>query len=366
MTLTLVSGPTADAGDDFAICSNTTAALAGAATNYESVMWTTSGDGTFNNSGILNPVYTPGNMDIMAGDVELTLTAYAEAPCSGDAVDMVVVTIAAAATANAGDDDKICANQTFTLNGSASGYFYTEWTSSGDGTFDDNTLLNATYYPGPTDILLGYVDLTLTSWPIDPCPDPASDMMVLLIDPLPDMPAIPTGPDFVCVITTDTTWYTTEGSPNALSYVWDIFPPNAGTIEGDGTTGIVTWSDTYFGPVFIRVKGLNDCGEGEFSEPFEVTTDPCTGIDEDPTAKLTLTVYPNPSDGKFKIEIANIRGKLEMSLMDMTGQILKQETINSVSGLYRTELDITTYPKGIYFLRLYGDNFSKVERLILR
>jgi hypothetical protein len=366
MVLTITTPPTAFAGDDFSVCSNQTVVLDGTADNYESVKWTTAGDGTFSNPNILDPVYTPGTLDYLAGTVQLTLTAYAEAPCGDDAVDKVVVTIVPAAFANAGPDDKICANELYQLSGVAGGYFYTEWTSSGDGKFNDNTLLNAMYEPGAGDILLGYANLTLTAWPIAPCTTPASDMMVLLIDPMPALPGIPTGADTVCVLTSDTTWYSTIGAENALSYVWDIFPAEAGTISGEGTVGVVNWSGEYFGPVFIKVKGVNDCGEGDFSEPFIVLADPCPGVPGQPSAELTVLVYPNPSDARFNLKITNITGKLDLSLMDITGQILKQEAVNSVNGFYKTEIDLTTYPKGVYFLRLQGDNISKVERLILR
>jgi hypothetical protein len=366
MTLNIGKIASADAGDDAAICANETYQLDGTAANFASVKWTTSGDGTFDNANIQDPVYTPGNLDVLAGTATLTITAYAQAPCTENGVDAMVLSISKVATANAGDDDKICENETYTLNGTAANYYYTVWYTSGDGTFDNNTLLDATYYPGPTDILLGYADLTLTAYPIEPCPDPASDMMTLSIDRLPDVPGVPAGADFVCVLTTDTTWYTTVGSPNALSYMWDIFPAEAGTIEGEGTEGIVTWSKEYFGPVFIRVKGVNDCGEGEFSEPFEVTADPCVGIPDGENGLLTVKVFPNPSDGRFNLRIDNISDKLEMSIMDMTGQILMHETVSSDNETFMKEFDITTYPKGVYFLRLYGDNVSKVERLIVR
>jgi hypothetical protein len=366
MTLNISQQASADAGDDAAICATDTYQLDGTAAGFASVKWTTSGNGTFSNANIQDPVYTPGSQDILAGTVTLTITAYAQPPCTENGVDAMVLSISKVATADAGDDDKICENETYTLSGEASNYFYTVWTSSGDGTFDNNTLLNATYYPGPTDILLGYADLTLTAYPLEPCPDPASDMMTLSIDRLPDVPGIPTGNLFVCVLTEPTTEYTTVGSPNALSYVWYIYPAEAGTIEGEGTMAVVTWSQEYFGPVFIQVKGVNDCGEGEFCEPLEVIADPCVGIPDDGSSVITVKVFPNPSDGRFNLHIDNVSGKLEMSIMDMTGQVLYEETVNSVTGLFKKEFDITTYPKGVYFLRLYGDNVQKVERLIVR
>ena len=79
MFLYISKQPTADAGPDAAICPNEDFVLTGAtATNYESLSWTTSGDGTFNNENALNPTYTPGSNDIVAGSVILTLTADTE------------------------------------------------------------------------------------------------------------------------------------------------------------------------------------------------------------------------------------------------------------------------------------------------
>jgi len=45
------------------------------AADYQTITWTSSGDGSFNDSGILNPVYTPGENDNDNGFVELTITA---------------------------------------------------------------------------------------------------------------------------------------------------------------------------------------------------------------------------------------------------------------------------------------------------
>jgi len=78
-TITVVEGecinpPTAFAGDDAAVCANEVYELAGAATFYSSVMWTTFGDGMFDDAMALNPTYTPGLMDLMNGTVELCLS----------------------------------------------------------------------------------------------------------------------------------------------------------------------------------------------------------------------------------------------------------------------------------------------------
>jgi len=65
-----------NAGPDMSICNNgETAQLNAFAANYNSLSWTSSGDGSFSQEDILNPIYTPGVEDIANGQVELSITA---------------------------------------------------------------------------------------------------------------------------------------------------------------------------------------------------------------------------------------------------------------------------------------------------
>jgi hypothetical protein len=58
-----------------------------------------------------------------------------------------------------------------------------EWTTAGDGEFDDATALNTIYTPGEEDINNESVELTLSASPIDPCVNNDSDKMLLSFSP---------------------------------------------------------------------------------------------------------------------------------------------------------------------------------------
>ena len=94
MTLTIIPAPTAFAGGNANICDNNPYTLSAAtATNQISVLWTTSGDGTFTNASSLNPDYIPGANDILAGTVDLTLTVTGNSPCLSIASTMILTVI---------------------------------------------------------------------------------------------------------------------------------------------------------------------------------------------------------------------------------------------------------------------------------
>ena len=55
-------------------------------------MWETSGDGSFDDATVMNPVYTPGPNDIDAEEATLTMTAGGNGVCEA-AVDDMLLTI---------------------------------------------------------------------------------------------------------------------------------------------------------------------------------------------------------------------------------------------------------------------------------
>ncbi|NVO19429.1 MAG: hypothetical protein HXX13_07000, partial [Bacteroidetes bacterium] len=192
MLLTVQPVATAAAGPNAVICEGSSYTLAGSSvTNTVSLLWSRSGTGSFNNPTTLHPVYTPSAADIAAGFVNLTLTASANAPCPA-VVSSLRLDITRQCTAWAGSDASICQNGTYTLS-SATAQFASSvsWTHTGTGTFNDATLVNPTYTPGPGES--GTITLTLHSNPIAPCSGVTDDMF-LTINPLPVADA---GPDDV-------------------------------------------------------------------------------------------------------------------------------------------------------------------------
>ena len=81
-------------------------------------------------------------------------------------------------------------------------------------------------------------------------------------------PAEPTGPEAVCDESTST--YESEGTEDADSYVWALSPEEAGSISGEGLQGTVTWDIDFVGIAMVSLAGVNDCGEGNYSEVLEV------------------------------------------------------------------------------------------------
>ncbi len=187
--VTVTAVPTADAGEDTAVCSDDASEipLSGVVGGGASgATWTTSGTGSFANAGDPGTTYFPSAADISSGSVTLTLTTDdPEGPCVA-AADSMVVTITPAATVDAGADQEVCSvpAPVVTLSGSFGGGASSAlWTTSGTGFFGDASDPTTNYTPSAGDVAAGSVVLTLTTdSPGEAC-GPAVDSLTVTIHP---------------------------------------------------------------------------------------------------------------------------------------------------------------------------------------
>jgi len=176
-----VTQPTAYAGADTTICKDELYPANGIVTSAQSVLWTTSGDGFFQSPTSVHTKYLRGNGDIANGQVTLALTAYGY-ETGWEATDSVLVYLTAGPMADAGNDTLLCTGELLQLSGIATNYDLLEWQTSGDGSFNDATILNAIYTPGSGDISNGSVTLTLVAEGTTGCIGIDDDQMVVTID----------------------------------------------------------------------------------------------------------------------------------------------------------------------------------------
>lgn len=89
------------AGNDQNVCPGSSVSLNEAyGSNYSTVYWTTSGDGTFDDPTLLHPVYTPGTNDLLSDVITVTITAQGignGATCTPavDSLDLNIIHLAA-------------------------------------------------------------------------------------------------------------------------------------------------------------------------------------------------------------------------------------------------------------------------------
>ena len=148
------------AGKDTTICANEQLYLEDAtAFNYHTLIWSTSGDGSFSNASALHPYYVPGVNDLLSGSATLTIAIKGD---GFDFHDELIVNFRQLPAAFAGNDTLLYINSLIQFNlAVTSNVSSLYWETTGDGTFDDSASLYSIYHPGINDSISGNVSLIL-------------------------------------------------------------------------------------------------------------------------------------------------------------------------------------------------------------
>src|SRR5262249_6964283 len=273
-TLTIRSNPTANAGGPYSTYRTAAVNINEPATNQSSVLWTTSGTGTFGNASSLSTTYTPSGADVTAGSVTLTLTANATSPCTTAATSNTTLTIRSNPTANAGGPYSTCQTAAVNISGTATNQSSVLWTSSGTGTFGSASSLSTTYTPSAADITAGSVTLTLTANATSPCTTNATSNATLTIRSNPTANA--GGPYSTC----QTAAVNISGTAtNQSSVLWTTSGPVlCGNASSLSTTYPPSAADVTAGSVTLTITAN--------------ATAPCT---TNASSNATLTIRSNPT-----------------------------------------------------------------------
>jgi hypothetical protein len=179
--LQIIGLPQISVGENRTVCEDVDVAVFADLSNFDEILWESSGDGFFENPEIPETIYYPGTQDLIAGNFELTATAFAISPCAGFVEDGFSVEITMLPEVAAGQNQLICEDDIVSLSGSVDNAASYLWITAGDGTFASPGNLFTDYYPGLDDINQGVAQLSLTAESIPPCAADISDELTITI-----------------------------------------------------------------------------------------------------------------------------------------------------------------------------------------
>ncbi len=165
---------------------------------------------------------------------------------------------------------------------------------------------------------------------------------VITINPLAD-PGVISGPASVYVGSTVNMTQTVTGG------VWAMWGTHA-SISGGVVTGLTPGIDS----VYYVVNNL--CGARKASKAITIMDHP-TGVGNTPQAS-DVVIYPNPTTGELTIADANGLYKT-YTITNEVGQVITAQALKA----RQTNIDITKYAPGIYYITLKGDHGSVVKKI---
>ncbi len=115
--------------------------------------------------------------------------------------------------------------------------------------------------------------------------------------------------------------------------------------------------------VKIRFEGYNQMGNNLYLDNITVSNTTSSGIIL--PAMGTFTVYPNPGHGLFTLNIAEIKGAIDMEVINAQGQTVLQESWR-IDADYTTRLaDLTGMARGVYLIRLTDGERALLKKVVI-
>lgn len=80
-------------------------------------------------------------------------------------------------------------------------------------------------------------------------------------------------------------------------------------------------------------------------------------------AAVRMNLQPNPATSQVSLNIEGVEGMVNCSIIDMSGRVVYNADMNAQSAQV---ISLNNLAKGAYFVRVTNNNFTKVEKLIVR
>ncbi|MBI9066611.1 MAG: hypothetical protein JEZ09_04920, partial [Salinivirgaceae bacterium] len=304
-------------------------------------VWIVSAGGTITDGGTATDDFVEVTWNT-AGPQTVSVNYDNAAGCSAEDAAVSNVTVNPSPLPYAGDDASICYIDDYQIVGASVtgllGGDYSEWSSNGDGTFDDKFALNPIYTPGSSDQTNGTVTLTLTA-KSTLCGDVADDMILSIY---PEMLASVGGvsPYLIDVTSTVINVSIWAEHPDITQLSFYLVNPDGDKeiklydfVENDGPDGCNAWDISTDGTIDSLVFSLNSPGGtlGAFNL-CDFSGGSVTG-EYDPEDSWNIIDGEDPAAGGWALRIVDNFGGSQGQLT--RGRITFKD-IDAGTGLART------------------------------
>lgn len=160
-----------------------------------------------------------------------------------------------------------------------------------------------------------------------------------------------------------------DGSSNPNGFTWTPVPNISIPVHSDGssTEEVFTFNDvdisSISGTAYMAFKYYSNASPTRWTvDSFEVTAVETTLSVDDFGIDKAITIYPNPSNGVFKIAVPMIQNEVKVEIYTIQSKLIYRNYYTVNSG--EVEINIDNKPAGFYIVQVLLENNSKAFKII--
>jgi len=163
-----------------------------------------------------------------------------------------------------------------------------------------------------------------------------------------------------------------DGTPNTFVTsppTFDEFYPGSTDDWCNGNYGVSCYNidlSPWAGNNNIKVmfEAYNRNGNNLFLN--EVSIAGPVGSSETTKNDMGISIYPNPSEGRFTLSFRNTGETYSLAVFDIQGQKVYTDKILPQGSGYSKQMDLSGFSKGVYYLRITTETATHVAKLVLQ
>lgn len=148
--------------------------------------------------------------------------------------------------------------------------------------------------------------------------------------------------------------FTSSLSSNVDSVLWDF---------NDGTTSTAANPVHTFPQSQSYLVNLSAYAGSCVADTTKAVFVPVGGINDN--SYTNLNVYPNPSDGSFRISAENISGEVNIEILTITGDVVYRENAEALGDELNYDIRLGDMAQGTYILKIRNDQTLINGRIII-
>lgn len=161
---------------------------------------------------------------------------------------------------------------------------------------------------------------------------------------------------------TATIWVSTDGSNFTQVWKCDDLSCSNGVGSQYGVSDTINISSIADNQptVYIKFRWVGDYDMYWAIDDIKITANAATGINENATVN-DLIIYENPINSLFHFNLnTTLKEDFNVSIIDISGKMAKEQLC--VNG--HNTIDVTDLSKGLYFMRIYSNNFLITKKIV--